>query len=183
MRQQYVGAQLERRRRRRRRKVTLTLLTTLLAVGLWGAGAGVGALARGAFSPGQGRPSPTPTALDPRVEERFARAEAAAATEGVTLTLTSGWRSAQEQQELVDESVTTYGSVENARQWVLPPEKSAHVAGLAIDVGPYEGAQWLEARSTEFGLCCTYDNEWWHFELMPDDGTCPQRLPDSSWGW
>jgi LAS superfamily LD-carboxypeptidase LdcB len=114
--------------------------------------------------------------------ERFARAEAAAAAEGVELWITSGWRSAEEQQALVENSLAAYGSTEEARRWVLPPEKSAHVAGLAIDVGPEPGARWLDAREAEFGLCRTYENEWWHFELMPDGG-CPQRLPDSSWGW
>lgn len=128
-------------------------------------------------------PSPTPTALDPELAQRFADAQAAAAAEGVTLTLTSGWRTADEQQVLVDEAVATYGSVEEAHRWVLPPEKSAHVAGLAIDVGPMDGALWLGERAAQFGLCRTYDNEWWHFEPMPADGVCPTTHPDSSWGW
>lgn len=182
MRQQYGAAQLERRRRRqrRRRRTTLTFLACVVAVGLWQGG---GALARDALRLDRDRPAPVPTALDPRVEERFTDAQDAAGAEGVELTITSGWRSVDDQQLLVDEMVSTYGSVEEARRWVLPPEKSAHVAGLAIDVGPRDGAAWLEERSLDFGLCRTYDNEWWHFELMPDGGTCPERWTDSSWGW
>lgn len=128
-------------------------------------------------------PTPTPTALDPVLADRFAAAQAAAGAAGVPLTLTSGWRSAAEQEALVDEALATYGSAQEAHRWVLPPEKSAHVAGLAVDVGPMEGALWLGERAEDFGLCRTYDNEWWHFEPMPADGGCPAPLPDSSWGW
>ncbi len=51
----------------------------------------------------------------------------------------------------------------------------------AIDVGPCEGAAWLEANGNRWGLCRTYDNEWRHFELatLPGFG-CPARLPDAA---
>jgi LAS superfamily LD-carboxypeptidase LdcB len=67
---------------------------------------------------------------------------------------------------------------------VLPPETSAHVQGLAIDVGATQGAYWLAEHGLEFGLCQTYANEVWHFEKLPDGAdTCPEQHPDSSWGW
>lgn len=128
--------------------------------------------------------SPPTHGLDAALEDRFSEATADAAREGVTLTLTSGWRSAQLQQRLVDDAVTKYGSLEEARRWVLPPEASAHVAGLAIDVGPTAGALWLGERSEQYGLCRTYANEVWHFEPVIDPGgTCPAMREDSSAGW
>ncbi len=178
-------------RRRRRRAAVLLVLASVVGVGAWQAwgpasrALGLEGLELDAVAGDVPRsePSPTPTALDPDLAQRFADARAAAAAEGVTLTLTSGWRSPGEQQALVDEAVATYGSVEEARRWVLPPESSAHVTGLAIDVGPMDGALWLGERAGQFGLCRTYDNEWWHFEPMPPDGGCPVPYPDSSWGW
>lgn len=178
-----------RAQRRRRRTVTFLVLASVVGVGVWqawGPGSralGLEGLESAAWVTPWAEPSPTPTALDPVLADRFAQAQAVAAAEGVTLTLTSGWRSADEQQVLVDEAVATYGSVEEAHRWVLPPEKSAHVAGLAIDVGPMDGALWLGERAADLGLCRTYDNEWWHFEPMPADGVCPVPYPDSSWGW
>lgn len=186
-------------RHRGRRTATLLVLASVVGVGAWQAWGpatralgleglrleGFGLEGPGTHAPRSDppTPSPTPTALDQALAQRFADAQAAAAAEGVTLTLTSGWRSAEEQQRLVDEAVVTYGSVEEAHRWVLPPEKSSHVAGLAIDVGPMDGALWLGERASEFGLCRTYDNEWWHFEPVPADGVCPATYPDSSWGW
>ncbi|WP_315093112.1 M15 family metallopeptidase, partial [uncultured Cellulomonas sp.] len=124
------------------------------------------------------------TRLDPEVERRFAAAQAAAAAEGVPLTMTSGWRSAAEQQDLVDDAVERYGSLEEARRWVLPPETSAHVDGTAVDVGPTDGALWLGEHGFEHGLCRTYANEIWHFELLADGADrCPDLQADSSSGW
>jgi len=67
---------------------------------------------------------------------------------------------------------------------VLPPETSAHVQGLAIDVGPPEGAVRLAERGAAFGLCRTYANEAWHVEqVIEPGGACPTMHPDSSDGW
>ena len=188
-----------RRRPGTSRRVGVLALVSLVGVGGWlGWGPATRALGLDGFrweGPGPvgavsapqpeppAEPSPTPTALDPVLADRFAAAQAAAGAAGVPLTLTSGWRSAAEQEALVDEALATYGSAQEAHRWVLPPEKSAHVAGLAVDVGPMEGALWLGERAEDFGLCRTYDNEWWHFEPMPADAGCPAPLPDSSWGW
>lgn len=124
------------------------------------------------------------TGLDPELEARFAAAVEGAAADGVALTLTSGWRSAEDQAGLVESALARYGSAEEAHRWVLPPERSAHVAGLAIDVGPTDGALWLESHGADYGLCRVYANEVWHFEpVIEAGGTCPDLLPDSSSGW
>ncbi|MBD5786226.1 M15 family metallopeptidase [Cellulosimicrobium terreum] len=128
---------------------------------------------------------PTPAhELDPELERRFEEAQEAAAAEGVELTVTSGWRTAGEQQELVDAALERYGSADEAHRWVLPPETSEHVAGLAIDVGPTEGALWLQQHGPQHGLCQTYANEMWHFEAATEPGgTCPPMHDDASHGW
>jgi hypothetical protein len=134
----------------------------------------------GAASPG----STAITGLDPELRRRFGAAAKAAGAVGVRLTITSGWRSAAAQQRIIAADIATYGSATEAHRWVLPPDKSAHVQGEAIDVGPAAGAAWLGAHGAAFGLCRTYANESWHFEpVIAPGGTCPAPHPDSSWGW
>ncbi|WP_033289538.1 M15 family metallopeptidase [Amycolatopsis jejuensis] len=94
---------------------------------------------------------------------------------GILLGLTSGHRDAARQAELFDDEVRRTGSIEAALQRTLPPAESQHVQGIAMDVRPLEGAQWLEVHGGRFGLYRVYDNEWWHFEYHP--GGPPQRLP------
>ncbi len=124
------------------------------------------------------------TGLDPTLARRVARAQAAAEADGVVLTVTSGKRTVQEQEGLVAAAIKRYGSKREASRWVLPPESSAHVTGLAVDIGPTEGALWLGEHALDFGLCRTYANEVWHFEPLPKGATtCAPMLPDSSSGW
>jgi LAS superfamily LD-carboxypeptidase LdcB len=94
---------------------------------------------------------------------------------GELLGLTSGHRDAEEQARLFATEVSLTGSVAAALEKVLPPWESRHVAGLALDVRPTEGARWLERHGHRFGLFRTYDNEWWHFEFHPAGR--PRRLP------
>ncbi len=133
-------------------------------------------------------PDPVPVAptgvgdtdhLTPGVQRAVTRALAAAAADGVELRVTSGWRSPEQQQVLYDEAVRKYGSTRQASHWVLPPSRSAHVRGQAVDVGPEIGARWLEANGVRFGLCRRYDNEYWHFELLAaaTGSRCPAREP------
>jgi hypothetical protein len=128
-------------------------------------------------------PDPALDELDPVLAERFRAAQQAAAADDVELTLTSGRRTVEEQQRLVEDALDRYGDAREAHRWVLPPERSAHVQGLAVDVGPTAGAYWLMEHGPDLGLCSTYANEPWHFELPDASGTCPEPHPDSSWGW
>ena len=124
------------------------------------------------------------TGLDPELVRRFEQAQALAAEDGIELTLVSGWRSADEQAQVVEDVVRKRGSLEEAKRWVLPPEASAHVAGTAIDVGATDGALWLGEHGAELGLCRTYANEMWHFEaVIEPGGTCPEMHEDSRVGW
>lgn len=119
--------------------------------------------------------------LDPLLAIAYTLAENQAHTQGVPLSITSGYRTPAEQQQLWDEGIATYGSPDAARRWVLPPAESTHVSGRAIDVGPIDGARWLEANGNRWGLCRRFDNEWWHFELATIPGmVCPPLRPDAS---
>ena len=121
---------------------------------------------------------PATTGLDPRLSAAVEKAMADARADGVELTITSGWRSARHQQELLDAAVKRYGSRAKAEEWVLPPNQSAHVRGRAVDMGPAAGNTWLERHGRKYGLCRRYANESWHFELLTKPGRpCPRMEP------
>lgn len=118
--------------------------------------------------------------LAPALLVAVQQATTAAAVDGVTMTITSGWRSPAFQQQLLDDAVLTYGSVAAARQYVQTPERSKHVLGQAVDMGGVGADQWLAANGVRFGLCQIYANEPWHFELAADaGGICPPLLPNA----
>jgi D-alanyl-D-alanine carboxypeptidase len=115
--------------------------------------------------------------LDPALLIAVQQASTAAAAEGVTMTITSGWRSPQFQQQLLDDAVAVYGSLPAARQYVQTPDRSRHVLGQAVDIGGVGADQWLIVNGARFGLCQIYANEPWHFELATDAaGNCPPLL-------
>ena len=119
--------------------------------------------------------------LNPGLLAAVQNAAAAASDEGVTMTIASGWRSAEFQQQLLDDAVATYGSLAAARQFVQTPQHSHHVLGQAVDIGGVAADWWLIANGARFGLCRIYANELWHFELAVDAaGNCPPLLPDAS---
>ena len=97
---------------------------------------------------------------------------------GELIGVTSGHRDAAEQYRLFAAEVRRTGSRSAARRRVLPPEESAHVAGIAVDVRPTSGARWLERHGRRYHLYRPYDNEWWHFEYRPEyAGQAPPRRP------
>jgi zinc D-Ala-D-Ala carboxypeptidase len=121
--------------------------------------------------------------LDPDLRSAIQDAAIDAGAAGVDLFVNSGWRSERYQQSLLDEAVVTYGSTEEARKWVNTPERSTHVTGEAIDVGPTDAATWLSLHGSGYGLCQVYANEIWHYELAADSaGNCPEPVADASSG-
>ena len=124
-------------------------------------------------------PVPGTTNMQAPAAAAFKRAFADARAAGLTPEIRSAWRSAEWQQILFDRAVTKYGSRAEASKWVLSPVKSAHVKGYAIDVHPQAMASWLEEHGPAYGLCRTYDNEWWHFEYLATS-TCPPRQPTAA---
>ena len=121
--------------------------------------------------------------MHPLLLARFNTAAEFARADGVTLYITSGFRSLDRQEILFQEAVRKYGSETEAAKWVLPPQFSNHPKGLAIDVnypGDKAGAYWLEMNGSRFGLCRVYANEWWHFEGVIAPGErCPALAPNA----
>ena len=167
----------------RRCSVASLITTWLITAGMITAGLGAGGTAHAdvqALSP-YDVADPAVGNLDPRLLGAVQQAAGAAAADGVTLTITSGWRSPEFQQQLLDDAVSTYGSVAAARRYVQTPALSHHVTGQAVDIGGVDADGWLIANGARFGLCRIYANELWHFELAADAaGHCPPLRPDAS---
>lgn len=126
---------------------------------------------------------PAITRLEPDLRAALQDAASAAAADGIDLYVTSGWRSAAYQQSLFDAAVAEHGSVEAARAFVLRPDESEHVTGRAVDIGPPAATSWMQQHGADHGLCQTYGNEPWHYELATTPGTaCPPPLVDARAG-
>lgn len=123
------------------------------------------------------------TAIHPELLQRFNAAQLFAGRDGISLSITSGFRSLERQEFLFEREVELRGSETEAAKWVLPPQSSNHPKGLAIDVNyPMDpaGARWLEINGWRFGLCRVYANEWWHFEAtIAPGGRCLALAPDA----
>ncbi|GAB3431049.1 M15 family metallopeptidase [Flindersiella endophytica] len=104
-----------------------------------------------------------------------------AADDGVGFFVNSGWRSPEYQDELLRKAVAKYGSEAEAARWVATPDRSPHVAGIAIDLG-FAARAWLSEHGAAYGLCQIYLNEPWHYELRPEaiENGCPPMYPDPS---
>lgn len=118
--------------------------------------------------------------LDAALLDALRRAATDAEDDGVGFVVHSGWRSPAYQEHLLRDAVAQHGSEEEAARWVATPEASAHVSGDAVDVGPDDAAAWLSAHGAGYGLCQTYGNEPWHYELRPEaiDRGCPPPYAD-----
>ena len=121
--------------------------------------------------------------LDIHVKNRFLAAQSKARKEGINLVITSGFRTAARQDYLYKRAIAKYGSEKEASKWVLPPDKSHHPDGIALDVnypGDPEDTKWLELNGYKFGLCRVYKNEWWHFEPLVAPGeNCPPLVANA----
>jgi len=168
-------------RRRRRRDRLYPLITRLLAVALFPLAFAVAPRrARRAacqWALAARFPAESLDGLTPATRAAFEAARTEALwRHGQLIGLTDGYRDAESQARLFARAVRRTGSVTLARTWTLPPHESSHVAGIALDVRPREGARWLERHGSRHHLYRVYDNEWWHFEYRPDGR--PPRHPN-----
>jgi hypothetical protein len=117
--------------------------------------------------------------LDPSLLDALRRAATTAARDGVRFDVDSGWRSRAYQEQLLTSAIEKYGSAAEAARWVATPDSSAHVSGEAVDMGR-AASTWLARHGSRYGLCQTYRNERWHFELRPDAVVhgCPAMYAD-----
>ena len=118
--------------------------------------------------------------LDPDLVGALRQAATDAAGDGVEIVVNSGWRSPQYQERLLHEAVSKYGSNKAAARWVATADRSLHVSGHAVDIGPSAATVWLTKHGAEYGLCQIYRNEPWHYELRPEaiNLRCPHMYAD-----
>ncbi|MDH0113375.1 D-alanyl-D-alanine carboxypeptidase family protein [Rhizobium pusense] len=83
-----------------------------------------------------------------------------------SVTVNSGYRSPERQQQLWFEALKKYGSPEAARKWVAPPGNSQHNKGNAADLGYTSDAarQWVHQNAGNYGLSFPMKHEPWHIE-------------------
>ncbi|MFJ8255105.1 M15 family metallopeptidase [Streptomyces sp. NPDC094466] len=118
--------------------------------------------------------------LDPDLFPALRRAAREAARDGVEFVVNSGWRSPEYQDQLLRKAIARYGSEAEAARWVATAKTSPHVSGDAVDIGPADATEWLSEHGAGYGLCQTYRNEPWHYELRTEaiDRGCPRMYAD-----
>lgn len=82
--------------------------------------------------------------------------------------LTSGYRSTDEQTVLWNNAVKKYGSESAARKWVAPPGSSNHNHGFAADLSGIENI--ADEELAKFGLYRPMSWEPWHVEPLGHRG-------------
>ena len=105
----------------------------------------------------QGKP------MRPDVAEAFDRMAAAAAADGVSLIITSAFRSDAEQARL--------WAANPDPKWVAPPGVSLHRLGTELDLGPPAAYGWLADNAERFGFVQRYSWEPWHYGYTRNAGT------------
>jgi hypothetical protein len=105
----------------------------------------------------QGKP------MRPDVALGFDRLAAAAARDGVSLIVVSGFRSNAEQARLF--------AAHPDPRWVAPPGRSLHRLGTELDLGPASAYGWLAAHAAAFHFVQRYSWEPWHFGFTLNAGT------------
>ncbi|WP_433557969.1 M15 family metallopeptidase [Pseudonocardia xinjiangensis] len=118
--------------------------------------------------------------LDPALRAAVQQAAGDAAAKNVEMRISSGWRSERYQNFLLQQATSRYGGEDEARRFVRTAETSSHVTGHAVDVLPTRADDWLIQHGAAYGLCQSYANEMWHFELsVAPGGTCPAPASDA----
>jgi soluble lytic murein transglycosylase-like protein len=106
----------------------------------------------------QGKP------MRPDVARAFDRLAAAARREaGISLVITSGYRSDAEQARLF--------AANPDPRWVARPGTSLHRYGTELDLGPPAAYGWLRRNSRRFGFIRRYAWEPWHYGYVLNAGT------------
>ncbi|HEX4306003.1 MAG TPA: transglycosylase SLT domain-containing protein [Solirubrobacterales bacterium] len=102
--------------------------------------------------------------MRPDVGAAYDRMAAAAATEGITLIVVSGFRSDAEQAELF--------AAHPDPKWVAPPGTSLHRCATELDLGPESAYGWIDANASRFGFVQRYSWEAWHVGFDQPPAPC-----------
>lgn len=104
------------------------------------------------------------------------------AESGGKLSITSGKRSPERQQQLWEQALQKYGDPEIADNWVARPGTSNHERGLAADLRFADDAarQWAHANAGNYGLHFPMSWENWHIEPIKKGGGSVQGSAPSA---
>ncbi len=116
----------------------------------------------------QGKP------MRPDVALAFDRLAKTARRAGISLVITSAYRSDAEQARL-------YARHPDPR-WVAPPGQSLHRCATELDLGPSSAYAWLAANAPRFGFVKRYSWEPWHFGYGRGPAPCSPAAGDSGLG-
>jgi soluble lytic murein transglycosylase-like protein len=105
--------------------------------------------------------------MRPDVAAAFDRMAAAAARDGIALTVNSGFRSDAEQAALF--------AAHPDPRWVAPPGHSLHRCATELDLGPDSAYSWLAANAARFGFTQRYSWEPWHYGYDRPPAPCSQE--------
>jgi Transglycosylase SLT domain/D-alanyl-D-alanine carboxypeptidase len=102
--------------------------------------------------------------MRPDVAAAYGRMAEAAAADGLTLVVVSGFRSDAEQAALF--------AAHPDPTWVAPPGHSLHRCATELDLGPDAAYGWLAANATRFGFVQRYSWEAWHYGFIDGPEPC-----------
>jgi hypothetical protein len=102
--------------------------------------------------------------MRPDVAAAYDRMAAAAAADGITLIVVSGFRSDAEQAELF--------AAHPDPKWVAPPGTSLHRCATELDLGPESAYGWIDANAPRFGFLQRYSWEAWHVGFTAGPPPC-----------
>ncbi len=106
----------------------------------------------------QGKP------MRPDVAAAFDRMAAAAKRDGITLVISSAFRSDAEQARLWEQNPDP--------RWVAPPGQSLHRCATELDLGPPSAYGWLAAHAGQFDFVKRYSWEPWHYGYAGGPAPC-----------
>lgn len=94
------------------------------------------------------------------------------AESGGRVSVGSGRRTPERQQQLWDEALAKYGDPEIADNWVARPGTSNHERGTAADLRYADDAarEWAHQNAPRFGLTFPMGHEPWHIEPVKRKG-------------
>jgi hypothetical protein len=104
--------------------------------------------------------------MRPDVAAAFDQMSAAAAADGISLIVVSGFRSDAEQAELF--------AAHPDPKWVAPPGTSLHRCATELDLGPESAYAWLAANAGRFGFLQRYSWEAWHYGFTAGPAPCSE---------
>lgn len=102
--------------------------------------------------------------MRPDVAAAFDLMAAAASTAGVTLSVSSAFRSDAEQAALF--------AANPDPTWVARPGTSLHRCATELDLGPSAAYGWLAANASRFGFTQRYSWEAWHYGFVAGPAPC-----------